>query len=100
MIKEAGPKGVEATGLGSAVIETAANGWKFETKDFGLSWVRLSKKPEVAEKDNNPNNNPTEKKKRRKKRKITLSVPDTIPTPPSAPSILRCIKVRVDGLSR
>ncbi|GMH70432.1 hypothetical protein TL16_g05404 [Triparma laevis f. inornata] len=100
MMKEGGPKSVEATGLGSAVIETAANGWKFETKDFGLSWVRLSKKPEVAEKDNNPNNNPTEKKKRRKKRKITLSVPDTIPTPPSAPSILRCIKVRVDGLSR
>jgi len=40
------------------------------------------------------------KRLKRKPRKITISVPEPIPTPPQAPSILRCVKIRVDGLQR
>ena len=37
---------------------------------------------------------------KRKPRTISISVPTPIPLPPQAPSILRCLKVRVDGVQR
>ena len=118
IIKEGGALAVEAVGIGKAVITTLASGWKFSTDDFGATWVRMSKKPEVAEEDMKPQPKvrapppaatlveslpplkPTSQKKRRKKRKILLTVPEQIPTPPTAPSIMRCVTFKVDALTR
>mmetsp|Transcript_17225 Transcript_17225/g.35477 ORF Transcript_17225/g.35477 Transcript_17225/m.35477 type:complete len:584 (+) Transcript_17225:142-1893(+) len=103
VMKEGGVEAVKATGIGSAEIVTAASGWKFSTSDFGATWTKLKKEiaadlPAVAE-----THQPVYKGNKRKKRKprtISITVPTPIPLPPQAPSILRCIKIRVDGAQR
>ena len=111
VLKEGGAESIDAIRVGSATITTAESGWQFSTEDFGASWTKLKKggkstsdsRGAAGDSDKHGpagHNGGSFKRRRRKPRRISLSVPDPIPLPPQAPSILRCVKFKVDGVDR